>query len=116
RVDAQPGIEHAVAVEASRQVRRLRPVRRLLGKGEAGRQAEREHDAAERGREFTPIEVGSVHGQVFPFACGARKTARMMRLWVPQRQRFGDKVARTSASVGCGMRSSNSLAVMIMPL
>ena len=77
---------------------------------------EGDDDRAEPGGEFTSIDGGSVHGQVLPFAWAARSTARMIRLWVPQRQRLPSSAARTSCSLGRGLRSSSSFADMIMPL
>ena len=54
------------------------------------------------------------HG--FATALAARRTARTMRLWVPQRQRLRARPARTSFSVGRGLPSRSAFAVMIMPL
>ena len=50
-----------------------------------------------------------------PMAVAARRTARRMRIWVPQRQRLGAMCARSSASVGRMLRSSSACARMIMP-
>src|SRR5262249_47637091 len=107
--DADPRIEHPVGLQASRQPRRL------LTEREPRAEVERQHDAAEPGGEMAPREMGSVHGQVLPFAWAARRTARTMRLWVPQRQRMLASAPRTSCSLGCGLRLSRSAAVMIMP-
>ena len=70
----------------------------------------------ERGSELAARQPRSVHGQMLPFCCAARSTARMIRLWVPHRQRLSASAARTSASWGCGLRLSRSAAAMIMPL
>nr|GFD52995.1 hypothetical protein [Tanacetum cinerariifolium] len=45
----------------------------------------------------------------------ARMTARRISIWVPQRQRLAESSLRISDSLGCGLRSSKALAVMIMP-
>ena len=45
----------------------------------------------------------------------ARRTARRMRMWVPQRQRLGAIALRISASLGFGVRSSSACARMTMP-
>ncbi|MNF77301.1 hypothetical protein D3C84_594420 [compost metagenome] len=45
----------------------------------------------------------------------ARITARRISTWVPQRQRLPDSSLRICSSLGCGLRSSRALAVMIMP-
>src|SRR5262249_12886648 len=117
-VDADPGIELAVGREAARQPRRLL---RLLRKEPLRIERERDEQRAQSGIDCAPrnlraVAEGSVHGQVLPPASAARSTARTMRLWVPQRQRLPASAERTSASLGFGVRSSSSLAVMIMPL
>src|SRR5262249_9667362 len=106
--DADPGIEHAVGLEAAWQPGPL------LAECKAWCEAERQDDAAEAGCEITPRE--RVHDHVLPLAWTARRTARTMRLWVPQRQRLLASAARTSCSLGRGVRLSSSAAVMIMPL
>jgi len=75
-----------------------------------------EDKRASRLAELPPGEIHSGLGHVFPIFCAARSTARMMRPWVPQRHRFCASPSRTSAAVGCGLRSSRSFALMIMPL
>ncbi len=110
RIDADPGIEHPVGLQAAGERRRL------LGENAMRIERERDDDGAEACGELAAIESGTVHGQVLPLACAARKTARTMRLCVPQRQRLPASPARTSCSVGFGLRSSNSFADMIMPL
>ena len=72
-IDAQPSIQHAVAAQAARQRGRLLAARKLWT------EAEGEHDAAKTGGEIAATELGSVHGQILPFACAARSTARMLR-------------------------------------
>ena len=57
---------------------------------------------------------GRVH-QILPPACAALRTARTIRLWAPQRHKLPASPIRTSASLGCWMRSSSALANMIMP-
>ena len=109
-VDADPAVELAVVLQAARQPGRL------LRESELRIEREGDHDRAEPGGELTSIDGGSVHGQVLPLAWAARSTARMMRLWVPQRQRLPSSAARTSCSLGRGLRSSSSFADMIMPL
>jgi len=108
-VDAQPGIEHALVVQATRQFRRLRA-------GRARRQGEGEDQRPRGLAELSPGEVHRGLAHVFRVFCAARNTARMMRPWVPHRHRFCANASRTSTVVGCGWRSSSSFAVMIMPL
>ena len=48
-------------------------------------------------------------------ATTARSTARTMRLWAPQRQRCRSSAARTSASLGSGLRRSSAAALIRMP-
>ena len=45
----------------------------------------------------------------------ALNTARMMRLWLWQRQRCGCKAARTASSSGRGLAARRAAALMIMP-
>src|SRR5262249_33487292 len=107
-IDADPTVEPTIGLQAPGQP--FLPARKLRIEREG------DDDGTEAGGEFAPIESGSVHGHVLPFAWAARSTARMMRLWVPQRQRFPASAARTSGSLGRGLRSSSSFADMIMPL
>ena len=44
--------------------------------------------------------LASVHDQILRLACAARRTAPMMRLWVPQRQRLGAQGWRDVGFVG----------------
>ena len=46
----------------------------------------------------------------------ARITARMIRVWVPQRQMAPSSPCFTSSTVGFGVLSSRALARMIIPL
>ena len=108
-IDADPGVEHAVVLQAAGQPGCSAPAR-------ASDRARRRRRCAEAGGEVAARENGSVHRQVLPFAWAARSTARMIRLCVPQRQRLPASAARTSASLGRGLRSSSSFADMIMPL
>src|SRR6185503_166652 len=103
-VDADPAVQHAGRVEAAGKS----GTRRLLG--EDGRRAPAESDGDAAGG----LEKVAAFDHAAPFA--ARSTARMIRLWVPQRQRLAASAARTSASCGCGLRLSRSAAAMIMPL
>src|SRR5439155_15251900 len=100
-----PSVEHAVFFEAARQ---------LGGRRAAKRRRERKtEDQRARGlAELTARE----DAHVLPVSRAARSTARMMRPWVPQRQRLAARPSRTSCSLGCGMRSSSSFALMIMAL
>src|SRR5262249_56126189 len=107
-VDGDGGVGFGVVLQAAGQ-----PFLRARG---VRIEREGDDDRAEAGGELAPIESGSVHGQVLPLACAARNTARMMRLWVPQRQRLPASASRTSPSLGRGLRSSSSFADMIMPL
>src|SRR5581483_10013005 len=86
-VEAQPRVEHPIAVEAARQPKSV------LRQREPRRETERENEAAGGGSEIAPGQ--SVH-HVLPFASAARSTARMMRLCVPQRQRLPSRAARTT--------------------
>src|SRR5262249_39316854 len=108
-IDAQPGIEHAISLQAAGQ-----PCCLLRQAGLS--QRERNHNRAEAGAELPPCEHWSVHGQPLPLSWAARNTARMMRPWVPQRQRLPASAARTSSSLGGVVRSRSGLADMIMPL
>ena len=45
----------------------------------------------------------------------ARRTARMIRAWVPQRQRLSLSAVLTSDSAGFGFRSRSACAAMIIP-
>ncbi len=92
-----------------------REPRRLLRQSQR-RQAEGQRDTAKPGGEVAARQMGSIHDQILPFAWAARRTARTMRLWLPQRQRLAASPSRTCASVGRGLRSSNAFAAMIMPL
>ncbi len=108
-IDADPGAEPAIALQAAGQTRRLLAARDVRAEGEC------DEDAAEAGGEFATVESGRIHDRLLPFAAAARSTARTIRLWVPQRQRLPASADRTCASVGRGLRSSSSLAAMIMP-
>src|SRR5262249_20515512 len=110
--NADPGIEHAVAVEAARQRGRL------LGEGKLRSEREGDHDAAKTCTKTgckIPSRDVRAH-QILPFAWLVLSTARMMRPWVPQRHRLPASPSRTCASVGCGFWSSSAFADMIMPL
>ena len=106
---ASQALSMPVVVEAARKPRRL------LRHGQR-REAEGEHDAAKPGGEIAARQMGSIHDQILPLAWAARRTARTMRLWLPQRQRLPASPSRTCASVGRGLRSSSAFAAMIMPL
>ena len=58
---------------------------------------------------------GHSHQSVQGFGRAASMTARIISIWVPQRQRLADSSFRICSSLGWGLRSSNALAVMIMP-
>ena len=73
-------------------------------------QPERDHERAAGGEEGAAREH-----QRPPCAAAARRTARMTRTWLPQRQRLPASASRTCGSVGCGIRESRARAVMIMP-
>ena len=105
-VDADPGIQLAIAIEATGE-----PLLFLCGDRI---EREREHDSAETLGEIAAIDGDGHH--VLPISLAARSTARTIRLCVPQRQRFAASAWRTSFSVGFGLRSSSALALMIMPL
>ena len=61
-VDADPAVELAIALQAAGQPGRILP------KGVPGIERERDDEGAEAGGEFAPIERGSVHDHVLPFA------------------------------------------------
>ena len=107
-VDANPAVELAIVLQA--------PGQPFLTEGKIGIERERHHERTKPAGETASRESGSVHRQVLPLAWAARSTARMIRLWVPQRQRLPASAARTSGSLGRGLRSSSSFADMIMPL
>ena len=111
-VDAEPGIEPAVALQAAGQAAAAGRLRSKVG----GREREGEHDAASPLVKLRRERVGAFMVRSSPCRWAARSTAPMMRLWVPQRQRLPASACRTSASFARGLRSSNSLADMIMPL
>src|SRR6185503_6697384 len=100
----------AVGLQAAGQACRRLPERDFWN------DAEREDDATQGGGELAARQARSVHDEILAFSRAARRTARMIRLWVPQRQRLPASAARTSASCGCGLRLSRSAAAMIMPL
>src|SRR5262249_42387793 len=108
-VDPDPAVEPPVVLQAAREPGGLLAQCRLRV------ERERNDQGAEACGEFASVECGSVHGQVLPLVSAARSTARMMRLWVPQRQRLPASAVRTSPSLGCGLRSSSSFAAMVMP-
>ena len=105
---ANPAVEPAIVLQA--------PGQPFLTQGKIGIERESHHERTKPGGETASRESGSVHPQVLPLAWAARSTARMIRLWVPQRQRLPASAARTSGSFGRGLRSSSSFADMIMPL
>src|SRR5262249_3849647 len=113
-------VEPAVGAEAARQPRRLLPLLRREGlRIERERHEQRAQTGVDGATRQLGVRLGlegSVHDQVLPLTWAARSPARTMLLWVPQRHRFPASAERTSASVGFGVRSSSSLAVMIMPL
>src|SRR5262249_41321332 len=90
--DANPRIEHAVAVEASRQDGRLLPG------GKFWSERDGDNDAPEAGGKIPPRDVRVHH--ILPIAWLALSTARMMRPWVPQRHRLPASASRTCTSVG----------------
>ena len=101
-IDPQPGVETAVAVEAARQ-------RRGFSAHAARSEREGDHEAA--GCE--ELAARRPHGRI---SAAAFCTARTMRLCEAQRQRWPLRAARTSRSLGFGLRSSRALAAMTMPL
>ena len=111
-VDAQPRVEFAVGVQVAGQARFVGDSCRLR-QGRIQRNAKGQRDIA---RGFQEATTGGgecvVHDQA-PFA--ARRTARTMRLWAPQRHKLPSRAERTSASVGLGLRSSKAWACTIMP-
>src|SRR6185503_17798425 len=109
-IDAKPGIEPAVGLQAARQS--WWPGLRLRQDLD-WRKRKGQHDAAHAFGKAAARQGRSVHDQVLPSSLAARSTAPMMRLWVPQRQRLPASAVRTSASLAPGLRSSSSLADMI---
>ena len=110
-VDAQPSVEIAIGLQAPRKLRSHR--RRTLREG-AGERSERETHRERRSppEEPAPRDRSGAHGDI---SFAARWMARMIRPWVPQRQRFPASARRMSASLGCGFSSSRPFAVMSMP-
>src|SRR6185503_11920574 len=102
RVDAQPGIEHAITAEAAGQARRGR------GLGECVERKRDDQGAA--GLE----EVAARGHDCISFA--AFCTARTMRLCDAQRQRWPLSARRISSLVGRGFFASSALADITMPL
>ena len=110
-VDSNPGIEPGSAFEASGQVwrNRGRAGAALAAAGQLGqgfwREGER-HDQSSVFQEGAPgKDRAGPHGCCSFFRLSAaHRTARRMRIWVPQRQRFVCMCRRISASVGEGLR------------
>src|SRR5581483_10684259 len=62
------------------------------------------------------LEVdGKLRRGLHDASLAARSTARTMRLWAPQRHRLRSSAARTSGSLGSGLRRSSAAAEMRMP-
>src|SRR6266702_5685180 len=106
RVQPDPAFQPAVTTQTERQISgRLPKCRR-------GRQRKsREHNTKRlrklpAGKPRTAHRVGSV---------AARRTARTIRLWVPQRQSWSARASLISSSLGFGFRSSKAFAAMIIP-
>src|SRR5882762_2608171 len=104
-VDAQPGIEHAVVVEAPGERGGLRLAERLGGERER-------NDQRAAGLEEIAARERGLHAISF----AARCTARTMRLCEAQRHRWSFRACLISRSLGRGLPSSSALAAMIMPL
>src|SRR5205807_5093347 len=107
RVDAQPGVQHAVAVEAAGQARRGSLRERKPGsegKADDQRPASLEELAAGRARAHERI------------CFAARCTARTMRLCEAQRHRWPFSACLIWRAVGARLRSSSALADITMPL
>ena len=119
-LDADPGVEPGFLFQAAGQ-----PAFLALGAALAlrpgRRQRERQGQGAGGSQQAAPARVwqGRVHERP-PAGCllkvfAARRTARRMRMWVPQRHRFGIMWLRICSSVGLGFLSSRACARMIMP-
>ncbi len=113
--DADPRIEHRIAGEGSGQLRPFAGRRMGLRKG-ARREREREHQRPAPHEELAPRDLRQEVAVHFaPIRSRARPTARKMRMWVPQRQRFGSSAARISSSFAPGFFSSRACARIIIP-
>src|SRR6185369_765445 len=99
-IDAQPRVQHAVAVQASRKSRSLS---KRLVEGKINNQ---------RGAGFQ--EFAPRGHDCISFA--ARCTARTMRLCEAQRQRWPFSAWRISSLVGRGFFASSACADITMPL
>src|SRR5579883_3177041 len=127
RIDSYPGIQIGRALEARRQGWRREAWRcrggLLLGEGAAQRKADDQR--ATTGEYASAIEDDRGVHRALPWLagdssavsirCAARRTARRIRICVPQRQRWGASSARISASVGLELRCSSACARIIMP-
>ena len=97
-----PGIQLRRLLQAAGQ-RCLRRRRAALlgGAGGWGDGGQRKgHDQRAAGPEQGAAGEGGGHPAALPIAAAARRTARRMRAWVPQRHRLGAMWSRISASVG----------------
>src|SRR5262249_52420014 len=92
-------------------------LRRRLRQRVIERACEREADDKRAGTDER-VAAGNpdVHGHLPPHVCAARWTARTMRAWVPQRQRFSASAFLMSASLGLLFLARKAAACMIMPL
>ena len=70
-IDADPGIEPTVVLQASGQP--------FLSSRKPRIEREGNHDGPKSDGKFATIESGAVHVRVLPLACAARSTARIMR-------------------------------------
>ena len=115
---AVEGVDQAVVADGDeqRQFAFLDHGRHALGHG-AGRRGDLVDDQQHAGLGQQLVAAGHllrvVHALLRVWA--ARRTARRISTWVPQRHRLPRSSLRICSSLGFGMRSSKALAVMIMP-
>jgi hypothetical protein len=114
--DADPGIEHRLVVQAARELAGLRARQtRQERKADDECAAARDEAAPVHGCGHRAPTHGCGHSAPTHGSRAARSTARRIRMWVPQRQRFPLICLRISALVGGGVRSSSACAWRIIP-
>jgi len=120
RRDPDPRIEFGRFLQAARQRRgaagRWGTALLVGAGGAAAGQGERHDEGAAGAKQVAAGQARpGAHRSACPMEAAARRTARRMRTWVPQRQRLGAMCARISASLGAGFASSSACARITMP-
>jgi len=118
RRDPDPRIEFGRFLQAARQRRGAagrRGTALFVGAGSAAKAEGHDESAAGAKQVAAGQARPGAHRSACPMEAAARRTARRMRTWVPQRQRLGAMCARISASLGAGLASSSACARTTMP-